>query len=285
MSVIKYQAHCSDIGWQDPVADGQIAGTVGQCRPLECFRVTEINIPGVGIHGFAHVQDIGWSAGNIQTEDIGSTGLGKFIEAVKIGLFGENADKYDIFYRLHIQDKGFLNWSKNGELNGTVGGNIQAEAIQIEVHQKSDTKEAFFDLTPKTNLPEQVIEHARSWLGYTAGTNNVFGYDNYCIAFVCACMKNVGIDFINTAWCDDAKYWAKEKGIWIDDPYAGQPGYPIAFDFKPKNGVTNHFGIVESVRDDGGYNTIEANTGNPTGIYRKVRYVERDGIEGFINPY
>ena len=297
MSII-YRAHCIDnkIGWQKTVSDGQIAGTVGLNKPIDAIRIEDVGVPNLGIHAFAHVQDCGWSEGNILNEDIGSTGLNKHIEAIKIGLIGEEAGNYDIWYRCHCANYGWLEWSKNGELNGTVGGNVQVEAVQIQLHHKNegfspmvDTDVQFMDLTPQTpvsTLIEIVMNEASQWVGYLAEEDNVFGVENYCIAFVCSCLRKAGIDFINTAWCDDAKYWAIERGRWIAGSSGGQRGFPIAFDFYPQNGVTNHFGIVESVRDDGGYNTIEGNTSGPNGIgiYRKVRYPE-DGIEGFINPY
>ena len=292
MQDITYMAHVSELGWLDPVPGGSIAGTVGQGRPMEAFRIVEHHVPKLGITGNAHVQDIGWAeTGIMQGQDVGTTGLGKHIEAVRLDLFGEAANDYTIWYRLHVANFGFLPWSRNGEENGTIGGNNQAEAIQIMLARNdenfwpaNDYPDPLIDLTPKVDKRELVLQKASSWVGYQAGAVNAFGVTNYCIAFVSTCMRESGIDFINTAWCDDAKYWAINKGIWIPDPYAGQRGLAIAFDFD-NNGVTNHFGLVESVRDDGGYNTIEANTGNPTGIYRKVRYVDRDGIEGFINPY
>ena len=292
MANVTYQAHCSNLGWLSEVKNGSIAGTVGQNRALEAFRVNDIDVPGLGIQAFGHVQNLGWSAGNILREDVGSTGLGLHLEAIKIGLIGEEAPNYDIWYRCHLQNYGWLNWSCNGAENGSVGGNVQIEAIQIEVHAKSenwtprvDYDAQFMDLTPQppqVDRREIVLNAARSWLGYLAEEDNAFGVDNYCIAFVCDCMRSAGIEFINTAWCDDAKYWAIERGMWVGSP---EPGFPVAFDWD-NNGVTNHFGLVESVNADGSINTIEANTSGPNGIgiYRKTRYPS-EGIEGYINPY
>ena len=48
---------------------------------------------------------------------------------------------FDIYYRLHVKNYGWLGWAKNGDSAGTTGG-VQAEAIQIQlmakvkIHQK-----------------------------------------------------------------------------------------------------------------------------------------------------
>ncbi|HAZ06396.1 MAG TPA: hypothetical protein DCY58_09390, partial [Acetobacterium sp.] len=60
----------------------------------------------------------------------GTTGQALGLEAVKIRLTGELADKYDVYYRIHSQNYGWLGWAKNDEIAGTVGMNLRAEAIQ-----------------------------------------------------------------------------------------------------------------------------------------------------------
>lgn len=301
MATIKYRAHCAEIGWQGPVEDGSIAGTIGEHRALEAFRIEEINLPGVGVHAFAHVQDIGWSGGNIQGEDVGSTGLAKHIEAVKMGLFGENADKYDIFYRLHIQDKGFLNWSANGAINGTVGGNVQAEAIQIFVTEKGSNKypvvdsiESFADLTPPpapqpaaVDRRQLLLDTARSYIGYLSYSDedSWFGQQYagsmagaWCAYFVRWCCDASGVGFPATGYCPTVVEWAQQNGRWTGNP---EPGFLVLYDFN-YNGTSDHIGIVEQVIDSGHIIAIEGNTGDPTGVYRK----DRDyGILGYVNPF
>ena len=44
---------------------------------------------------------------------------GKRMEAIKLHLTGELAEKYDIYYRVHTQTFGWLDWAKNGEPSGT----------------------------------------------------------------------------------------------------------------------------------------------------------------------
>lgn len=287
---LKYQAHVGNVGWQPEVGDGNIAGTVGQGLPLEAFRLTAYDVPGLGIYAQAYVQDDKWLNPVIQGEDVGTTGEAKHIEAVKLWLFGDEAPNYTIWYRLHVQDIGFLPWVRGGEVNGTVGGGKQAEAIQIILVSNNelfwaaqDTQTPFFDLTPQppvVNKVETALNHMRSWVGYLAAEDNVFGVENYCIKLVSGCVRNSGIDFPDTAWCQDAVDWAIANGRWTGTP---QPGFPVAFDWDG-NGVANHFGMVESVNGDGSINTIEGNTSgvNGIGVYRKTRYPS-EGIMGYIN--
>ena len=46
------------------------------------------------------------------------------------------ANKYDIYYRVHVQDYDWLGWAKNGESAGTEGLSKRLEAIQIVLVEK-----------------------------------------------------------------------------------------------------------------------------------------------------
>ena len=296
--MITYRAHCIDnkIGWQKTVSDGQIAGTVGMNKPIDAIRIEDVGVQGLGIHGFAHVQDCGWSEGNILNEDIGSTGLGKHIEAIKIGLIGEEAGNYDIWYRCHCANYGWLEWSKNGELNGTVGGNVQVEAVQIQLHSKNegfspmvDTDVPYMDLTPQ-NPPVQnapnILDVARSHLGYLSYSedDSFFGRrlvgemaGNWCCYFSVCCAIDAGLNVPITGYCPTMMDWAQETGRWTGSP---QPGDFVLYDWDG-NGVPNHIGIVEEVHSSDCVTAIEGNVdkGNGVGVYR----VYRDfGILGYV---
>lgn len=70
----------------------------------------------------SHVQDEGWqpkwkSDGQIS----GTVGIGKRLEAIQIKLNGNVSKKYNVYYRVHVQDYGWLDWAKNGESAGTIG--------------------------------------------------------------------------------------------------------------------------------------------------------------------
>lgn len=52
------------------------------------------------------------------------------MEAIKIHLTGELANQYDIYYRVHIQDVGWLAWTANDGIAGSTGLAKRIEAIQ-----------------------------------------------------------------------------------------------------------------------------------------------------------
>jgi GH25 family lysozyme M1 (1,4-beta-N-acetylmuramidase) len=61
----------------------------------------------------------------------GTQGKSKRLEAISIELTGDIANYYDVYYRVHAQDIGWMAWAKNGENAGTAGGGKRLESIQI----------------------------------------------------------------------------------------------------------------------------------------------------------
>lgn len=55
----------------------------------------------------------------------------KRLEAIRIKLSDEIANKYDVDYRVHCQDFGWLGWAKNGEASGSEGFSKRLEGIEI----------------------------------------------------------------------------------------------------------------------------------------------------------
>ena len=66
----------------------------------------------------------------------GTTGLSKRMEAIMIELTNGLELKYDVYYRVHVQDYGWMNWVKNGEIAGTTGQAKRIEAIEIKIMNK-----------------------------------------------------------------------------------------------------------------------------------------------------
>lgn len=66
----------------------------------------------------------------------GTTGQSKRLEAIQIKLTGDMSNKYDVYYRVHAQTYGWLDWAKNGTSAGTEGLAKRLEAIQIVLVEK-----------------------------------------------------------------------------------------------------------------------------------------------------
>ena len=131
---VKYRVHIQDIGWENTYAtNGAMSGTSGQSKRLEGIEIflTGTQYSG-GIQYKTHIQDIGWESSWAENGEMsGTQGQSKRLEAISIQLTGEVAEYYDIYYRVHAQDIGWMGWAKNGEYAGTAGRSARLEGIQI----------------------------------------------------------------------------------------------------------------------------------------------------------
>lgn len=141
---ICYTTHIQDIGWQNQVKDGEMAGTEGQAKRLEAIKITLKDLSGVKIKYQTHIQDIGWQDWKYDGTLAGTEGQSKRLEAIKIEL--EESDKYSIMYRVHIQDIGWQDWRYDGEKAGTEGQSKRLEAIQIKIVDKQTSISANYSV-------------------------------------------------------------------------------------------------------------------------------------------
>ena len=86
-----------------------------------------------------HCQSYGWLDWVADGDIAGVTGQSKRLEAIRIRLTGELAQKYDVYYRVHAQTFGWLDWAKNGETSGSLNYAKRLEAIQIMLVEKGTT--------------------------------------------------------------------------------------------------------------------------------------------------
>lgn len=137
-TMVSYQTHVKNIGWQQSVQNGTIAGTVGKALQLEAIKIDVKSEDDLGVIYTTHVSNDGWHGNSFNGEMSGTTGQNKPIEAIMIKLTGKAADRYDIYYRVHAQNIGWMAWAKNGQAAGTSGYAYRLEAIQIIVTDKND---------------------------------------------------------------------------------------------------------------------------------------------------
>ena len=93
-----------------------------------------------------------------------TTGRSKRLEAIKIKLT-EIAEHYDVYYRVHVQELGWMDWASN-EQQVQAGYSYRIEAIQIELVEKGgkapgDTTRPFIQhyISYKTHVQDY------GWLG------------------------------------------------------------------------------------------------------------------------
>lgn len=139
--LVNYRTHVQTYGWQDFKCDGQMSGTSGEAKRLECI---EIKLGDTGYQGGVmyrtHVQSYGWQEWAYDGLMSGTFGMGKRLEGIEISLYGEVSEHYDIYYRVHVQSYGWQDWVSNGLMAGTSGEAKRLEGIEIKLVKKDDVK-------------------------------------------------------------------------------------------------------------------------------------------------
>ena len=137
---IQYEAHVSNIGWMSSKRDGSTAGTTGQSKAVEDLKVSILNpVEDGSVQIDAHVSGIGWQGWDTPSaSEGGTTGQGRAVEAVRLRLTGSLAQDYDVYYRVHASNIGWMAWAKDGEEAGTTGFGRSVEAVQIRLVKKGD---------------------------------------------------------------------------------------------------------------------------------------------------
>ena len=87
------------------------------------------------------------------------------MEAIRIRLTGSLANRYDVYYRAHVQNIGWQDWVKNGIIAGTEGQRLRIEALQIELVEKNSSYER--------------ERYGRDRYGYDRDGRDRYGRDRY----------------------------------------------------------------------------------------------------------
>ncbi|GFG47639.1 UNVERIFIED_CONTAM: hypothetical protein KB571_00290 [Streptococcus canis] len=66
----------------------------------------------------------------------GTVGTDTSIEVIKIQLAGDLQQRFDIYYRVTIEDLGWLNWTSNGLAAGTKGFGNYLQVFEVKLVEK-----------------------------------------------------------------------------------------------------------------------------------------------------
>lgn len=137
---VEYTSHVQNIGTQNYVKDGALSGTTGQGLHMEAFAVRKGSISNDvsgDIQYRSYVKGSAWESNWHSDGDLsGTTGRCLPLEAVQIQLTGDLANKYDIWYQVHVSNIGWMGWTSNGSQAGIVGYNQRIEGIHIQLLAK-----------------------------------------------------------------------------------------------------------------------------------------------------
>lgn len=132
---VSYMSHVRNIGDTKTVSDGQTSGTTGKNLPIEYFGITLSSyLPSGDVMVAGHVQNKGW--GWELPGKTGSRGNVRHLEAITLRLTGNVNKSYNILYRVHVKNKGWMEWKSNGGIAGTTGQNLGIEAVQVKLVKK-----------------------------------------------------------------------------------------------------------------------------------------------------
>ncbi|MCH4278676.1 hypothetical protein LQE94_01290 [Mediterraneibacter sp. NSJ-151] len=147
---IEYCAHVQNIGWQDYVSEAGLAGTIGRGLPIEAIRVrlTGELAEKYDIYYRVHSTNVGWLGWVKNDEKAGTQGYAYSVQAVEIRICEKNsgnAPSVDgsgfmseetlgkIMYQSHVQNIGWQNKVYDGTTAGTVGRNLNLEALKMKI--------------------------------------------------------------------------------------------------------------------------------------------------------
>ena len=130
---LRCEAHVSDKGWMGEVKAGETAGTTGENRAMEAFKLNlNTSIQGMTIKYQAHSSGLGWLDWVNNGEVAGTVGQSRQVEAVKIKLEGA-PQGYHVKYQAHVENVGWTAIVQDGEVAGTTGEGKKIEAIRVSL--------------------------------------------------------------------------------------------------------------------------------------------------------
>lgn len=138
-----YRAHVQDIGWMDWKMNGETAGTSGFGLRVEALQIVVLpkgqkpsgaDSETASVYYQAHVQDLGWQGLKFDGDTAGTTGQGKRIEALRIGIdLPAGSGVADVSYQTHVQNIGWQGWVSDGSIAGTTGRSLRVEALKVKL--------------------------------------------------------------------------------------------------------------------------------------------------------
>ena len=221
---VTYQAHVQDYGWMKEVKDGADAGTHGESKRVEALKVNVSGVDNLGIQYMAHIQNIGWKQGwKANGEEMGTDGQSLRVEAVRLQLTGEAASQYHVWYRVHVQNIGWMGWTCDGAKAGTAGQSLRVEAIQIFVlpadqPAPSGDGQATADAFSGTRLAVQYQAHVQN-IGWQGAVQNgsVAGTTGRSLRVEALRVSLVGDDVTDGTLSGGVEYQAHVQNIgWQD---------------------------------------------------------------------
>ena len=141
---IRYRTHVQSYGWQDWKQGGATSGTVGKSKRLEAIQIqlTGQMADRYDVYYRVHAQQFGWMGWAKNGEYAGTAGYSYRLEGIQVRLLPkgsaapgptDEAFKFAVSYRTHVQRQGWQSYVKDGRTSGTSGKSLRLEGISIKL--------------------------------------------------------------------------------------------------------------------------------------------------------
>ena len=116
-------------------SQSNIAGSINKKKTLEAIQMKLKSSTSGKLQYRVHMYKRGWSGYKTNGKTAGRKGAK--LNQIQIRLTGQLAEKYDVYYRVHVRmTDGWTNWAKNGESAGAAHYARFIEAIQVVLTEK-----------------------------------------------------------------------------------------------------------------------------------------------------
>ncbi|MFH5835254.1 N-acetylmuramoyl-L-alanine amidase [Proteiniclasticum sp. C24MP] len=132
--ILLYKSSSSGYSEEQYLLQEETSGTVGERLGLTDLDAAVLGSSGLTIEFEGYKTGDGWVRG--KSGDGLTLKNANLLESVKFELHGEQKDKYDIYYRIHVQKLGWMGWAKNGFAAGTLHLGLRIEAMELKLLPK-----------------------------------------------------------------------------------------------------------------------------------------------------
>lgn len=141
---IYYRVHIQDEGWDNWKKNGEIAGNIADERKIEAIQIkieeeSHSISNSIGLEYYTYLYGSSINENYIEEDGqiSGTTGQNRKMEGIQIELKNVDSTAH-IKYKTHIQDVGWVDWSRDGQISGIINKNLKIEAIKIELEGLKD---------------------------------------------------------------------------------------------------------------------------------------------------
>lgn len=134
---ITYTTNVIGSGWQSWKRSGT-SGTVGQSKAIDGLGVKVSSEDASGGIRYT-IRPSGGTWCDWQADGANAILSGKAIGSLKIELMGDLSKVYNVWYRVHLSNVGWLGWAKSGQVAGNISSSksLRVEAVQMRLVPKS----------------------------------------------------------------------------------------------------------------------------------------------------